>query len=80
MKKLILFVLLMVSVSYAGGRDRSTHYQTHQSRVYDSNYRLKYRVKDNKVYDTNYRLKYRIRGDKVYDSNYRLQYRIKKGN
>jgi hypothetical protein len=75
MKKLILFVLLMVSIAHAGGKHKAT---TPKSKVYDSNYQLKYRIKGNKVYDTNYQLKYRIRKGKVYDTNYQLKYRLKR--
>lgn len=47
-------------------------------KVYDENYRLKYRVKDNKVYDENYRLKYRIEDNKVYDRDWNEKSKTKR--
>ena len=48
-----------------------------ETRIYDNNYKLKYRIKeDGRIYDKDYKPKGRIEDNRIYDEKYRLKYRI----
>lgn len=50
-----------------------------ETRIYDNNYKLKYRIKeDGRISDKDYKPKGRIEDNRIYDEKYRLKYRIDK--
>jgi len=55
-------------------------YRVEGDRVYDKDWNLRYRIKDDKIYDKDWNLKYRTEGDKIYDKNWNLRYRKEDNN
>lgn len=61
----VLLLLAMVTAVFA-----------QDTKIYDRNWNLKYRVQGDKVYDRNWNLQYRVKNGKVYDRNWSLKYRV----
>jgi hypothetical protein len=60
-------------------REQATQGYVEDGKVYDEDYRLKYRIEGDKIYDRDWNPKGRIEGKRIYDEKWNLKGRIKKG-
>ena len=61
-------------------KNYNVKYRVEGDRIYDKDWNLRYRIKDDKIYDKDWNLQYRIEGDKIYDRKWNLRYRKEDNN